>query len=200
MSLNCCKHLLCLAVATLTLIATPESEGQTLLDGYLCCNMRSNSNGWISDTNTDDGSKHLLPLGTPVTMTGYGRNRFEFDVNANKLPRKNYWLGNDYSRELSNEVFSQRYVIKTNPILKLKRFNPKLRAAIRSSKVAVGMTREQVLMSWGYPIQSETPNLANSPWKFWPWSADETKVYFKGNLVNRIDTNPKTRAKLVAKL
>jgi hypothetical protein len=61
--------------------------------GFLCCNMRTDGS-WISDINYDENGKRIIPVGTPIKVTGYGRYRVKVDVNG-----KSQAIGNDYSRE-----------------------------------------------------------------------------------------------------
>jgi hypothetical protein len=187
-------------IASVAALAASWAAAQSnpLLEGYLCCNMRSDARGWISDINYEESHKHLVPAGTPAKMTGYGRNRFEFEVSAEGLPRKNYWLGNDYSRKLPPGDFAARYIVPEDPARKIAGFPPRIRDAIKAQKIATGMTREQVLMAIGHPISDETPDLSG-PWKYWVWSFSPFTVTFKGDRVTKIDGNPDVLAKVVAK-
>jgi hypothetical protein len=173
------------------------AQAQPLISGFLCCNMRSDAKGWITDINYEESGKHVVPAGTPANMTGYGRNRFEFDVTGN-LPRKNYWIGNDYSRKLSMEQFAARYIVKADPNAKMAGFAPKIREAIRGQKIVLGMTKEQVLMSLGYPSGDETPNL-DGPWKFYLWSFSPFTLNFTNGKLASINTDPDTKAKVLRK-
>ncbi len=186
-----------LFLAAVAACTVTVAQAQPLVSGFLCCNMRSDAKGWITDINYEESGKHVVPAGTPATMTGYGRNRFEFDVTGN-LPRKNYWIGNDYSRKLGMEEFAARYIVKSDPNAKIASFPPKIRDAIRAQKIALGMTKEQVLMSLGYPSGDETPNL-DGPWKFYLWSFSPFTVSFTGGKLAKIDTDPDTKAKILVK-
>lgn len=156
-------------------------------EGYLCCNMRS-IDGWISDINYDAKAteeSHIIPLGTPIKVTGYGRHRAFVLIEGKKQA-----LGNDYSRDLPLGAFTQRYVLPHNPQEKLAQFAPHIQAAIRSRKVTQGMTREQVIMAVGYPITSENPSLDAPIWRFWRGPFSEFRVRFDGaGLVDRIDAD-----------
>ncbi len=177
-----------LAAIALTLPAA--ANAQPLIEGFLCCNMRSDAKGWITDINYEESHKHVVPAGTPATITGYGRNRFEFNVTGT-LPRKNYWLGNDYSRKVGLEEFAARYIVKEDPSKKISGFAPKVRDAIRAQKIMIGMTREQVLMAVGYPTADSTPDMAGN-WLFYHWSFSPYTVHFVNNKVSKIETDPET--------
>jgi len=161
-----------IAVVLAALLAAGSAAAQSKPQGYLCCNMRSDGQ-WISDSNYDESGKTLIPLGTPVKVTGYGRNRVNLEFATGRQT-----LGNDYSRSVPLEDFARRYVVPEDPNVKLVNYAPKIQAAIKSARVTNGMTREQVLMALGYPIASETPHLDMATWRYWLWSFDPFQVRF----------------------
>jgi len=141
-------------------------------DGFLCCNMRSDGS-WISDINYDENGKHIIPVGTPLTVLGTGRNRIKI-----KIDGKEQAIGNDYSRDLSLDDFAKRYVVTENPAIKISGFPKNIQDAIAAARIAKGMTREQVLMSVGYPVSSENHALSDKTWRFWLTSFGEFHVRF----------------------
>jgi hypothetical protein len=160
-------------------------EGST---GFLCCNMRSDG-AWISDSNYAESGKYLIPYGTPVKITGYGRYRVFVELEG-----KRQALGNDYSRDLSMEVFARRYVVPTDPrAADLAAGGEKIRTAIESARVTRGMTRAQVLAALGYPITSENPHLDAKRWRYWRWTLSPFVVHFGDNqLVTRVEGGAET--------
>ena len=153
-------------------MATISASAQPLLDGFLCCNMRTTGD-WISDSNYNDSGQQVVPLGSPTKVIGYGRNRVLVTIDG-----KRQAIGNDYSRDLGLEAFAKRYVVTEDPRAKLATYPAKLRDAIQAGRVGRGMTREQVLMSVGYPISSETPRLEATTWRYWVSSFSEFQVVF----------------------
>ena len=113
-------------------------------EGHLCCNMRTDGS-WISDSNYAENGKRIIPYGTPVKATGYGRYRVKVLVDG-----KRQEIGNDYSRDLENEEFARRYIVAEDPRAKAAGYPAKIREAIESARVTRGMTREQVLMALVY--------------------------------------------------
>ncbi len=160
------------AAGVLALLAASAAFAQDKPQGFLCCNMRTDGQ-WISDSNYAEGSKTIIPLGTPVKVTGYGRNRVNvaFADGAQQI-------GNDYSRNLRIEEFAKRYVVAEDPLQKLAGYAPKIQTAIRSARVTNGMTREQVIMALGWPMASENPHLDAATWRYWLWTFDEFQVRF----------------------
>ena len=68
--------------------------------------------------------------------------------------------------------------MKANPKAKLDRYPDKVRGAIRQGKVLPGMTREQVIMSVGYPPTHKTPSLQSSVWSHWTSRAGRYEVHW----------------------
>ena len=140
--------------------------------GFLCCNMRTDG-AWISDINYDENGKKIIPAGTPIKVTGYGHYRVKVEING-----KSQAIGNDYSRDLALDAFAKRYVVADDPAAKIAAYPRKIQDAIAHAQIVLGMTREQVLMSVGYPVSSENHNLEDKTWRFWLSSFQEFRVRF----------------------
>jgi hypothetical protein len=180
--------LLFVAFATTSISASAEDKPA----GFLCCNMRSDGS-WISDINYDENGKHLIPVGTPIKVTGYGRYRVRVDIDG-----KSQAIGNDYSRDLALDVFAKRYVVAEDPRVKIAGFPKKIQEAIASSRVSIGMTREQVMMSVGYPVSSENHNIDDKTWRFWLTSFGEYHVSFdESNRVTEVAGDMPTKSKVL---
>ena len=162
------------ALLLAALLAAGAAQAQATYSGFLCCNMRTDG-AWISDANYAENGKRVIPAGTPVTITGYGRNRVNTTMNGEKQD-----LGNDYSRDLSLEAFAKRYVVNPDPNLALNKAPAKVRQAVKTGRITPGMTREQVIMSLGWPISSENPHMDSKVWRFWLGSFEEFQVKFDG--------------------
>jgi hypothetical protein len=152
--------------------ASTQVFAADLPSGFLCCNMRTNGS-WISDINYDGNGMTIVPAGTPIKVTGYGHYRVKVDVDGRRQA-----IGNDYSRDLAPETFAKRYVVSDDPAAKISAFPKKIQQAITSARIIKGMTREQVLMSVGYPVSSENHNLDDKTWRFWLSSFSEFRVRF----------------------
>ena len=165
-----------------------SAGAQDKYDGYLCCNMRSDGS-WISDSNYAEGGKRVIPAGTPVKVTGYGRYRVKVQIDGEKQE-----IGNDYSRDLDNAAFAARYVVREDPRPAIDGWPAKVREAVRQSRVTPGMTREQVFASLGYPISSENPDLESPLLRYWLGSFAEFQLHFGDNgRLRDITTDPSTR-------
>jgi hypothetical protein len=183
---------LTLAIAmALGVLAEPALADEKFA-GYLCCNMRTDGS-WISDINYDENGKTVIPVGTPIQVVGYGRQRVRIEIAGKKQA-----IGNDYSRDLKLDAFARRYVVPDNPSDKLAHYPKQIQDAIASMRLTKGMSREQVLMAVGYPVSSENPNLDAKVWRYWLSSFAEFRVTFDDRgLVTDIDGDPDTRAKVI---
>ena len=155
-------------------LAAGAAQAQATYSGFLCCNMRTDG-AWISDINYAENGKRVIPAGTQVTITGYGRYR----VNTTMAGQRQD-IGNDYSRDLDLENFAKRYVVTADPKAALAKASPRIRKAVETQRLVKGMTREQVIMSVGWPVTSENPHIDNKIWRFWLSSFEEFQVKFDG--------------------
>jgi|SRR5690554_6796261 len=166
-----------LALAALTIIAAPaaaQGRGKAAdrPAGFLCCNMLA-ADREIYDINYEEDDSHIVPFGSPLTVTRQGRRSIRFETGG-----KRYDFENHYSRDLSEAEFVGRYVVAEDPRVAAAGFPEKIREAIVAGKVSPGMTREQVRMALGWPISSENPDLDAPVWRYWRSSFDEIQVEF----------------------
>jgi hypothetical protein len=147
---------------------------------------------WISDINYMESGKRMIPFGTPVKFTGFGRYRVHLEIDG-----KRQSIGNDYSRDLTMEVFAKRYIVKEDPRTKVAAVPANIRKAIESARTTKGMTQEQVLMALGYPVSSENPSLDTPSWKYWLWSFSPFEVHFgDDNRVTKVTGDEDTLRKV----
>lgn len=126
---------------------------------YACCNLRYGDD-WISDANAT-GSP-FIPAGTPIAIREYGRNRIHVLVDGYPMT-----IGHDYGRKQeTKEQFVAKLLISVNPIEAIMGFPPAVQKAIRSGKIMRGMTRDQVIISLGYPRTDMTATLEAAAWKY----------------------------------
>ncbi|MGZ5033510.1 MAG: hypothetical protein ACXWAC_09970 [Usitatibacter sp.] len=160
-----------IALALLTAGLAFAASAQELFEGYTCCNLHYEKD-WISDANW--GTFAMIPAGAKIKVVSYGFNRAAVEIDGKPMR-----IGHDYGRnEESLEKYIGKIVVKTNPKAKLDRYPDKMRAAIREGKVLPGMTREQVIMSVGYPPTHRTPSLESSVWNLWASRAGRYEVHW----------------------
>jgi hypothetical protein len=141
-------------------------------DGFLCCNAYSDGEE-ISDLNAPSAERHRVPVGSPIHVTKIGKHKVKLDVENRKQE-----LSNDNSRALSMPEFVKRFVVPDDPSIKIKTFPTNVQVAIADGRLIHGMTREQVLMSLGYPTYDDVPNLSGKTWMYWITDHAQFRVTF----------------------
>lgn len=169
------------------------AHAQSMPQGWLCCNMYAERD-WVSDIGYRDGENRLIRAGTPARVTGYGRYRMTVEVGDERLR-----FGNDYSRTLTNEQFAARLIVGDDPNVRLASWPAEVQQAVREARLRVGMTREQVLMSVGYPVTSENPSMNARFWHYWITSNDEYQVLWddQGRVLAVDTTSPLVRRRVL---
>ncbi len=130
-----------------------------LPSGYTCCNLHY-ENDWISDANWS--SMPMIPAGASIKVLDYGRYRVHVEIDGRKMR-----LGLDYGRQQSLEAWARRIVVADDPRRTIAAWPAPVRDAVRAGKVAIGMSKEQVIVSLGYPPMHQTPSLDAPQWKYW---------------------------------
>lgn len=133
--------------------------------GFACCNLHY-SGDWISDSNL--AQLPFIPAGTPIIVKQIERYRYRAYVDVAGKPMR---MGLDYGRgQETTEQWVNKMVVLEDPRRRIDTFSPAVREAIWLGRVMRGMTREQVIMSVGYPQADETPWLDVLYWRYW-WSS-----------------------------
>ncbi|MBX9630828.1 MAG: hypothetical protein K2X67_09930 [Burkholderiales bacterium] len=146
-----------------------KSGKPELFQGYTCCNLH-HEDDWISDANY--ATLPMVPLGTPTKVMGYGRYRVHTEMGGKKMR-----LGLDYGRKQQTlQEWAAKMIVPEDPKVKLATFPPQVQDAIKQGRVAVGMTKEQVIMSVGYPLANENPSLDAPMWRMWVSSFGEYQL------------------------
>jgi hypothetical protein len=155
-------------------------------DGYTCCNLHYDGD-WISDANWSSLPK--IPAGTPIRILEYGDNRVSVDIGGRRM-----FLGLDYGRKQGLRAWAQLMVVAEDPKKRIAAWPAAVRETIESGKVAVGMTREQVIVSLGYPPAHATPSIEALQWKYWHTTHGTFLVVWDANgRVKDVAAEPQTR-------
>src|SRR5262249_754666 len=116
----------------------------------ICCNLHYETDE-INDANYYVGA--LLPLGTPVTVQGMGSDSVTFTADGrNRTLFHKYGTAQESSRQYIDKV-----LVTEDPKPRLTHFSRSAQQAIREGRVERGMTKEQVILSLGYPPTHRTP-------------------------------------------
>lgn len=126
---------------------------------FACCNLRYDDD-WISDENV--WGLPFIPAGTPIAIREYGRNRIHVLVDGRPMT-----IGHDSGRKQeTKEQLIAKLLVKVDPAEAIASYSPGIQQAIRSGKIVLGMSRQQVLVSLGFPRPDLTPSLASQVWKY----------------------------------
>ncbi|MDD4816810.1 MAG: hypothetical protein PHI85_02430 [Victivallaceae bacterium] len=172
--------LLCLGCARE--IVVPEVMQQPV-DGklYLRTNLWFENPAAISCVNYQTG--RILPIGTAVVPVRATERTVVFRDER----------GVEYTVEFDPETmmipmqeYLKRIFTLLPPDVLLKDVKPESLERIQHASVAPGMTREEVIFSFGYPVPGRTPELSGSSYLYYQ-SPDRTfRVVFKGDEVRSI--------------
>lgn len=168
-----------------------ESRKENLVrSGYTCCNLHYNGD-WISDSNHTQ--LPFIPVGTAVQVKKIDGYLAHIEVDGKPMR-----LAHDYGRlEETTEQWVNKIVVLDDPKARITRFSPPVRNAISRGQLTRGMTREQVIMSAGYPQSNENPRLDGPYWRYWWSSFGPYYVHWsKGGTVSRIDGHSETVASM----
>lgn len=154
-------------VAALTACASPMTES---VQGFLCCN-QTVAKGWLSSENILGGT--VIPLGSPVRVNSIKRERYAYGSIGNS----EYGFSHDTGKtEAETTRWLSTIVTQGDPAREMEKFPSTVKIAISSSRVFVGMTRQQVLMAIGHPSASLNPDPASLTWKYWTAIDDDPVV------------------------
>lgn len=138
---------------------------------YTCCNLRYEGKD-ITDANYAAGT--ILPFGSPVVVDEMSDHEVKFTSGATTLELKH-----KYGREQeSSQQYFHKILVPDDPHERFAKFPPAIQTAIDDGRVERGMTREQVIMSIGYPPTHQTPTLDMSRWTYWSGRMSTYTVIF----------------------
>ena len=180
------RRLLATVAATLLLSAChPEiPHPYAGPERFLCCNLHYEKLE-ASDLNAQVGT--LVPFGTRVQIIRVRKNRVEFQPVGHPPIALEYRYGR---KTQPFETYIQQIFVDEDPHAKLRRARTgsKRVKAIEEGAVEVGMTRDQVLMSVGYPPAHRTPSLESREWHYWStrWGGEYSVFFGDDDRVTRV--------------
>jgi outer membrane protein assembly factor BamE (lipoprotein component of BamABCDE complex) len=127
---------------------------------FTCCNLHYETDQ-INDANYSVGT--TLPFGTPVAIETVSSDSVTFTADGKKLT-----LEHRYGRDQeSMQQYLDKVLVTADPKPRVASFSHSAQAAIKDGRIERGMTREQVLLSVGYPATHKTLSTAASEWTYW---------------------------------
>ena len=130
------------------------------VDRFTCCNLHHDGDE-ISDANYWVGAK--VPVGTPVHIESATAHTVTFVAGGEKLTLKHEYG----TKEETFEAYVAKIFVAYDPHRRIGEFPDEVQSAIEKGKVERGMTREQVLLSLGYPPAHATDFLKELEWTYW---------------------------------
>ena len=147
---------------------------------FICCNLRYDDD-WIGDTAY--ASLPFVPAGAKVRFVDWGRNRANVLIEGRKMS-----IGVEEPKLRTREQYFQKTVVSENPAAVITTWAADVQAAVRAGKVMPGMTREQVIVSLGFPRPDVTRNLDALEWAYWAGENEEfSLVWGDDGLVRSIE-------------
>ena len=136
--------------------------------GYTCCNLRSDA-GWISSNNVQGGA--IVPAGEPVVLESIKKRYYVYGT----VGGADTGLRDDNAKSEADTIrWAHSIVVAENPRARISSWPEDIRRAVQYGKVIVGMSKEQVLTSLGYPSRSDTPDIGAAVWRYWTPKDDLT--------------------------
>ena len=129
-------------------------------------------------------------LGFPIPVNSVV---FYEDINSKQLAfmynQKRYYLRNAprYSKTNMDQMLD-RYFATTK--VDLSKFTEKEQELIKAAKIEVGMSKEAVILAYGFPPSHTTASLDLDAWKYWKfqhgYAQDTLILHFKDNKLSSI--------------
>ncbi|MGH1542216.1 MAG: hypothetical protein ACRBHB_17440 [Arenicella sp.] len=121
----------------------------------------------------------LFPVNTKVTLVTLGKKTIVLEVDGRTIKivnaKKHTQRGTD---KIAAELLSDRKI-------PLKRLSAQRRDDITSGILRLGMTKEQVLMTRGYPPRHKTPSTKGSRWVYWSSRFVQRSLVFENGKLSR---------------
>jgi hypothetical protein len=127
---------------------------------FTCCNLHYEGED-INDANYWVGQK--LPAGTSVHVEKMSADSITFIAAGTRLT-----LTHEYgTAQESLQQYLDKVLVPIDPGPRIAAYPAAVRRAIDNAKVEHGMTRDQVILSLGYPPTHRTPSLQEREWTYW---------------------------------
>ncbi|MCD4781874.1 MAG: hypothetical protein K8S27_15210 [Candidatus Omnitrophica bacterium] len=149
---------------------------------YLQTNMWNESGKDILSTNFHRGG--IIPVGTEVTIKSMGRTAIKFTTKETGKQFK-FVLAKKHSK-LNIFELADRYFGADHPLTgKYTNFSAEEKDSIKKGIITTGMSKDAVVMAYGYPPTHRTPGLDLDTWNYWENRIRRFEVMFsKGKVVN----------------
>ncbi len=149
---------------------------------YTKCNLWYVNCDNISCLNIQQG--RIIPFGTEI---------IPIKATDSKLTFKTKHDGQQYTIHFDNQLMMitmQDYIGQIFTLRKpeelVQKINPEMLTRIRQGDVVPGMSKNEVLLTYGTPAAFRTPSRQNSTWVYWIAEDKTIRVVFRGDRVRSI--------------
>ena len=152
---------------------------------FTCCNIHYEGQS-VNDGNYDVGT--ILPFGSRVTIDTMTGDSMTFTSGATHLTlTHSYGTGQENAQQYFNKIF-----VSTDPHVRFATYPKDVQSAITDGRVEKGMTKEQVIMSLGYPPTHRTASTDLNTWTYWQnrWVTYQVQFGDDGKVVNLVGNAP----------
>jgi hypothetical protein len=158
---------------------------------YTCCNFHYEGNQ-VDDTNAS--TLPFIPAGARVVVKEYGKNRADVLIEG-----RPFRLDHDEGRDQeTREQYFAKLLSSKNPHDKISTYPDQVQAAIRAGKVLQGMTKEQAIISLGYPRTDRTASTDLPEWTYWTAEGDEFVLLWNSeNRLKEVDSARKVKLQVL---
>jgi len=139
----------------------------------------------ILSTNYHRGT--ILPAGTKVTVDQVKGNKIRF-VGGTGVEFEIEFVKKHSSDEVDIWAYFRRYFSADDPMRKggpYQQFSEKEKRSIKLGEIEVGMSKDAVLMAYGYPPAHRTPSLESDQWVYWLNRFVSRPVLFRNGKVSQ---------------
>jgi len=160
---------------------------------YTCCNIYYES-AEVADANYHTGS--TLPFGSPVVVEKMTSDSVTFASGVTKLT-----LGHTYGQaQESISQYVDKILVPADPHLRFSAFPKAVQSVIQDGRIEIGMTKEQVLMSLGYPPTHRTQSTDLNTWVYWynRWATYNVIFNDQGVVQSIVGRAPSSNVPIVA--
>jgi hypothetical protein len=130
----------------------------------------------------------ILPLGTRVKIDSISGRAILFSDEQGAQYR--LILARKYTDPgFTIEELFRQYFTENNPMGKngaFSKLNDMEKGNVKSGKIGMGMSKDAVLMAYGYPPSHVTPSTDGDVWKYWDHKFRANLVFFRNNRVSEI--------------
>lgn len=140
----------------------------------------------ILSTNYHKGT--IIPAGSEVEIVKRGRKKIQFKTAKDDMEFTLH-LVKKYTDLEPSEFFDRYFSLKN--VLSSKEyqaFSSQEKTNVQNGIIEEGMSKQAVLMSYGYPPSHQTPSTESSNWTYWVSRFDTLVAFFKDGKLTRTMT------------